>query len=80
MSEYCAMCTRKLDDDGSLMTFEALGPRAKEDYTKESYVICRFCALSISAYMEGLADLRSSMDEYYNVPVNEDEDEDEVDE
>ena len=80
MSEYCAFCSRKLNGDESLVTFEALGPKAKEDYTKESYVICRFCALSISAYMEGLADLRSSMDEYYNVPVNEDEDEDEVEE
>ena len=79
MSEYCAMCTRKLDDDGSLMTFEALGTKAKEDYTKESYVICRFCALSISAYMESLADLRSSMDEFYNAPVCEDEDETEDD-
>ena len=79
MSEYCAMCARKLNDDGSLMTFEALGTKAKEDYTKESYVICRFCALSISAYMESLADLRSSMDEYYNVPMCE-EDEEVVDE
>ena len=76
MSEYCAMCTRKLDDDGSLMTFEALGTKAKEDYTKESYVICRFCALSISAFVEGLADLRSSMDEYYNVPACEDDEDD----
>ena len=87
MSEYCAMCNKRLDGDGSLMTFEALGPKAKEDYTKESYVICRFCALSISAFMEALADLRDSMDEYYNVPVcgtvhldRDDEDEDEVDE
>ena len=71
MSEYCEMCTRKLDDDGSLMTFEAIGPKAKEDYTKETYVICRFCALSISAFMEGLADLRDSMDEFYNAPVCE---------
>ena len=75
MSEYCAMCTRKLDDDGSLMTFEAIGSKAKEDYTKESYVICRFCALSISAFVEGLADLRSNMDEFYNAPMCEDEDE-----
>ena len=69
------MCTRKLDDDGSLMTFEAIGSKAKEDYTKESYVICRFCALSISAFVEGLADLRSNMDEFYNAPMCEDEDE-----
>ena len=82
MSEYCALCTRKLNGDESLMTFEAIGPKAKEDYTKESYVICRFCALSVGAFMEGLADLRDSMDEFYNVPVcgtvHLDEDEDEA--
>lgn len=69
MSEYCAFCNKKLNGGESLMTFEALGPKAKVDYTKESYVICRFCTFSISAFMESLADLRDSMDEYYNVPV-----------
>lgn len=73
MSEYCAMCTRKLNGDESLMTFEALGPRARKGYTRETYVICRFCALSISAFVEGLADLRDSMDEFYRTPVCEDE-------
>ena len=82
MRKYCSLCSRNLNDDESHMTFEALGPKAKEDYTKESYVICRFCAISISAFMEGLADLRDSMDEYYYAPVCEavHQDEDEVDE